>query len=97
MAAYFKTSDGAAIYHYGDVQLEHSDWDPSQPLPEGWTFAEIEEYPELEQSKSADLQVPKLVDGKMIATWKIRPATSAEIAFKQELLEKYNKELLETE
>jgi hypothetical protein len=57
MSAYIKIDTMEWPRHPGDVQLEHPDWDDSQPLPAGWADLDYPPQPETEIYFRRELQI----------------------------------------
>lgn len=48
---------------YGDLQIEHPDWEPGAPIPEGWQLVAYTEPPQVGENETLEeLSLPKLTE-----------------------------------
>lgn len=65
--------------HIGDIQLEHPDWKPENPLPEGWKKVEEAPRPTVKETEVAFEGFPVEVKGVWIQNWEVRELTAEEL------------------
>lgn len=65
---------------YGDLQLEHPDWEPGAPVPEGWTLVTPVDAPQVGENEILIELSPALKDGAYVQVWDVRPMTEEERA-----------------
>lgn len=65
--------------HIGDLQLEHSNWQIGDPLPEGWVEVADATMPEPQADQIVYEDFPVEIDGVMTQNWQVRAMTAEEM------------------
>lgn len=62
----------------GDIKIANPEWEPGQPLPQGWNEVEDVPMPEVPLDNLLEEEFPKNIKGKWVRSYKIRPMTEEE-------------------
>jgi hypothetical protein len=66
--------------YYGDIQLEHPNWQLGDALPEGWILVEeAETVPTPLENETVEELFPVSKNGKFFRSFKVRALTAEEI------------------
>lgn len=77
MSIFYNTETKEFPRHFGDLAL--LGWEDGMDLPENWVEVAIDPQPELLINQKAIIQMPKLIKGTWVASWKIEQRSQNEI------------------
>lgn len=68
--------------YYGDIQIEHPNWQLGDPLPNGWREVKEAPLPVIGDDETFEENAPIEQDGELYQSFSVRKLTTQELAIR---------------